>query len=291
MPVDVSDTAVLGAADLLLAEYPDAPCARRGGRLRAPPGTAATAAAGGSWHSWAAPLATCCRPSAAPFWLGFGPRSNPARRCCWVPTLVKSPEVLVAAYNDSAGVTAAFNKNVLYVLNRELKADFEPDAFVHVAVWDAENEWIEMRLRSLREQRVSVAELNLEVDFAQGEEMRTEVSAKFRRERVREELSAAGFRLDAWWTDAEGSVRVVAGHRGVTRAPPRPVLPRSRPPIPAIMNFRASSRGRFCTNRSTHLHDRRGRSSGAAGGPADRCPRLVSIGECPNPRCRVMRRR
>jgi L-histidine N-alpha-methyltransferase len=118
--------------------------------------------------------------------------------------LVKSPDVLVPAYDDAAGVTAEFNKNVLHVINRELKADFDPDAFAHVAVWDAEAEWIEMRLRSLSAQRVRVELLGLDVMFEAGEEMRTEVSAKFRRDGVTAELAAAGFELVDWWTDAAG---------------------------------------------------------------------------------------
>ncbi|MFD5335682.1 L-histidine N(alpha)-methyltransferase [Streptomyces hawaiiensis] len=118
--------------------------------------------------------------------------------------LVKDEEVLVRAYDDAAGVTAAFNKNVLSVINRELGADFEPAAFDHVAVWDAGHEWIEMRLRSRTAQTVKVPALDLAVDFAAGEEMRTEVSAKFRQEGVRAELSAAGLDLAHWWTDGAG---------------------------------------------------------------------------------------
>jgi L-histidine Nalpha-methyltransferase len=116
--------------------------------------------------------------------------------------LVKDVGVLVAAYDDSAGVTAAFNKNVLAVLNAELGADFDLDAFEHVALWDPANEWIEMRLRSTSEQRARVRDLDLDVRFAAGEEMRTEVSAKFRRAGVEAELAAAGLALRAWWTDA-----------------------------------------------------------------------------------------
>ncbi len=118
--------------------------------------------------------------------------------------LVKDPATLVAAYDDDAGVTAAFNKNVLSVLNRELGADFDLDAFEHVALWDPANEWIEMRLRSLTEQAVRVGALDLDVRFAEGEEMRTEVSAKFREERVRAELGMAGLQMWSWWTDPEG---------------------------------------------------------------------------------------
>ncbi|WP_406351881.1 L-histidine N(alpha)-methyltransferase [Streptomyces hirsutus] len=118
--------------------------------------------------------------------------------------LVKDEKVLVRAYDDAAGVTAAFNKNVLTVINRELGADFDPAAFDHVAVWDAEHEWIEMRLRSRDRQTVKIPALNLAVDFGAGEDLRTEVSAKFRKERVREELDAAGLESARWWTDEKG---------------------------------------------------------------------------------------
>jgi L-histidine N-alpha-methyltransferase len=118
--------------------------------------------------------------------------------------LVKDPARLVRAYDDALGITAEFDRNVLLVLNRELKADFDPEAFEHVALWDAGHEWIEMRLRSVRDQAVNVAELDLGVPFAAGEEMRTEISAKFRREGVERELAAAGLRLTHWWTDPAG---------------------------------------------------------------------------------------
>jgi L-histidine N-alpha-methyltransferase len=110
----------------------------------------------------------------------------------------------VAAYDDDAGVTAEFDKNVLLVIDRELDADFDPDAFDHVARFDAAEEWIEMRLRSRHDQTVHVRSLGLDVHFAAGEELRTEISAKFRRERVEAELAAAGFRLTEWWTDDAG---------------------------------------------------------------------------------------
>jgi L-histidine Nalpha-methyltransferase len=118
--------------------------------------------------------------------------------------LVKDPRRLQAAYDDDAGVTAAFNRNVLSVLNRELDADFAPERFAHIARWNREQEWIEMHLRSQGAQTVRVQELDLQVEFADGEEMRTEISAKFRRERVEAELAAAGLALAAWWTDADG---------------------------------------------------------------------------------------
>jgi L-histidine N-alpha-methyltransferase len=118
--------------------------------------------------------------------------------------LVKDPAVIVPAYDDAAGVTAEFNRNVLRVVNRELDADFDPTAFDHVAVWDPAREWIEMRLRAGRAMRVRIAALGLTVDFAAGEELRTEVSAKFRPEGIAAELTAAGFLPAEFWTDPDG---------------------------------------------------------------------------------------
>ncbi|GAS99555.1 S-adenosyl-L-methionine-dependentmethyltransferase [Mycolicibacterium canariasense] len=118
--------------------------------------------------------------------------------------LVKDTDRLVRAYDDSAGVTAAFNRNVLAVVNRELDADFDLDAFTHVATWNQEYERIEMWLRSVRAQRVNVRALGLTVDFADGEEMLTEVSCKFRPDGVAAELEAAGLRRTHWWTDPAG---------------------------------------------------------------------------------------
>ncbi|MGC4887928.1 L-histidine N(alpha)-methyltransferase [Micromonospora sp. DT227] len=116
--------------------------------------------------------------------------------------LVKDPGVIVPAYDDAAGVTAEFNRNVLRVINRELGADFDVAAFRHVAVWDPDREWIEMRLRAERPTRVRV--LDLDVTFAAGEELRTEVSAKFRPAGVAAELDRAGFARQAFWTDPDG---------------------------------------------------------------------------------------
>ncbi|HZL54513.1 MAG TPA: L-histidine N(alpha)-methyltransferase [Solirubrobacteraceae bacterium] len=118
--------------------------------------------------------------------------------------LVKDRATLEAAYDDSAGVTAEFNRNILHVLNRELGADFDPAAFEHVARFDTEHEWIEMRLRSREAQQVKLAALELTVAFEAGEDIRTEISAKFTRERVAAELTAAGLLLAAWHTDANG---------------------------------------------------------------------------------------
>jgi L-histidine N-alpha-methyltransferase len=118
--------------------------------------------------------------------------------------LVKDPAILEAAYDDSAGVTAAFNRNVLTVLNRELDADFAVDAYDHVAFFDRDREWIEMRLRAQRPQRVTVGKLGLRLTFAAGEELRTEISAKFTPERISGDLAAAGMELVTSLTDQDG---------------------------------------------------------------------------------------
>ncbi|MFE3170492.1 L-histidine N(alpha)-methyltransferase [Amycolatopsis sp. NPDC059090] len=117
--------------------------------------------------------------------------------------LVKERETLERAYDDAAGVTAAFNRNVLRVINAELGADFDPDEFDHVAHWDADHEWIEMRLRARSRTQVRIPGADLTVPFAEGEHIRTEVSAKFRPGGVEAELNAAGFALEQWWTDSQ----------------------------------------------------------------------------------------
>jgi L-histidine Nalpha-methyltransferase len=127
--------------------------------------------------------------------------------------LVKDPAVLEAAYDDSAGVTAEFNRNVLRVLNRELDADFDPEEFEHVALFNREHEWIEMRLRARRELSANVRGLDLEVRFAEGEELRTEISAKFTPERLDGDLAAAGLELAHWMTDPEGLFALTLSRR------------------------------------------------------------------------------
>ena len=117
--------------------------------------------------------------------------------------LVKDRSRLEAAYNDSAGVTAQFNKNVLHVVNRELDADFDLQAFEHVAFWDEDNSWIDIRLRSLADQLVSIPRLDLAVEFAKGEEMRTEISTKFTREQLERTYARVGLEMVEWWTDPE----------------------------------------------------------------------------------------
>jgi L-histidine N-alpha-methyltransferase len=118
--------------------------------------------------------------------------------------LIKDPARLVAAYDDSAGITAQFNRNVLVVLNNELDADFEPDEFDHVAVWNEEDNWMEMRLRSRSAQTVLLRKLDLKVEFAAGEELLTEISAKFTEEQVERELWDSSFVVAEKWTDSRG---------------------------------------------------------------------------------------
>jgi len=118
--------------------------------------------------------------------------------------LVKDVSRLLRAYDDAAGVTAEFNRNVLRVVNRDLDANFAVGEFRHAAVWDPVNEWIEMRLSAAREQRVTIGDLGMTVSFAAGEEMRTEISAKFRRENIEAELAAAGLKTVGFWTDSRG---------------------------------------------------------------------------------------
>jgi L-histidine N-alpha-methyltransferase len=117
--------------------------------------------------------------------------------------LVKDAGRLVSAYDDARGVTAEFNRNLLHVLNRELDADFVPERFAHVAVWDPEEQWIEMRLRATEAMSVRLAAIDMTVRFAADEEMRTEISAKFTPERVRSELAATGFEVTGFWTDPQ----------------------------------------------------------------------------------------
>lgn len=118
--------------------------------------------------------------------------------------LVKDPARIEAAYNDSAGVTERFNKNVLTVLNRELGADFDLDRFDHRAIYDPDHQCIDIRLRSREVQRVAVPGLGIEVDFAEGEEMRTELSCKFSEATIKAALEDAGLRLADFWTDPGG---------------------------------------------------------------------------------------
>ncbi|MFF3303747.1 L-histidine N(alpha)-methyltransferase [Streptomyces sp. NPDC002908] len=203
VPVDVSESALAGAAEALLAERPGlsvhALVADFTHALELPdsPGPRLVAFLGGT-------LGNLLPEERAEFLASVRARLSPGDALLLGTDLVKDEATLVAAYDDAAGVTAAFDKNVLTVVNRELGADFPPDDFEHVALWDPHHEWIEMRLRARRALTVKIRELDLVVQFEEGEELRTEISAKFREEKVREELAAAGLRLDQWWTDTAG---------------------------------------------------------------------------------------
>jgi L-histidine N-alpha-methyltransferase len=126
--------------------------------------------------------------------------------------LVKDRGRLVAAYDDAAGVTAAFNKNVLRVLNEQLGGDFDPDLFSHVARWNEDEQWIEMRLRAARATQVTLRDAGIAVDFEPGEEILTEISAKFTPERITEELAAAVFLVDGMWGADEGEFLLTLAH-------------------------------------------------------------------------------
>ncbi|MFD5008392.1 L-histidine N(alpha)-methyltransferase [Streptomyces chartreusis] len=203
VPVDVSESALTQAGQALVEERPGldvhALIADFTGGMALPdtPGPRLVAFLGGT-------IGNLLPAERAGFLASVRALLSPGDALLLGTDLVKDERVLVEAYDDAAGVTAAFNKNVLTVIDRELGADFDPGAFEHVAVWDRDNEWIEMRLRSRTAQTVKVPALDLAVHFAAGEEMRTEVSAKFRRDGVRAELSAAGLELAHWWTDGQG---------------------------------------------------------------------------------------
>ncbi|MEV0093946.1 L-histidine N(alpha)-methyltransferase [Streptomyces sp. NPDC050738] len=203
LPVDVSESALKAAAQALLAERP---------------GLSVHALIADFTRTLALPQSP--GPRLVVFLGGTVGNLLPAERAAFLHAvrgllvpgdslllgtdLVKDEDVLVAAYDDAAGVTAEFNKNVLAVIDRELGADFDASDFDHVARWDRGHEWIEMRLRARSALTVKIPELDLVVQFEKGEELRTEVSAKFRQEGVRTELAAAGLELREWWTDSEG---------------------------------------------------------------------------------------
>ncbi|MFF6772617.1 L-histidine N(alpha)-methyltransferase [Streptomyces sp. NPDC012637] len=203
VPVDVSESALKGAGDALLAERPGlrvhALVADFTHGLELPPtaGPRLVAFLGGT-------IGNLLPEERREFLRAVRRMLVPGDALLLGTDLVKDEGTLVAAYDDAAGVTAAFNKNVLAVVDRELGADADPDDFEHVALWDREHEWIEMRLRARHALAVKIPELDLVVPFEAGEELRTEVSAKFRQEGVRAELAEAGFRLSHWWTDEKG---------------------------------------------------------------------------------------
>jgi L-histidine N-alpha-methyltransferase len=203
VPVDVSESALIAGAGRILQRYPGlavhAVVSDFEEHLGLPDGDGPRLVAflGGT-------IGNLVPAQRAEFLAALRARMSPADSLLLGTDLVKDPAVLVAAYDDAAGVTAQFNKNILHVLNTELGADFDQDYFDHVAVWDAEAQWIEMRLRSARQQDVRLPAIGLTASFGDGEQMRTEVSAKFRKEGVAAELAAAGFSMRSWLTDTGG---------------------------------------------------------------------------------------
>ncbi len=131
----------------------------------------------------------------------MGALLGPRDRLLLGTDLVKDPAVIEAAYDDPSGVTAEFNRNVLHVINRELGADFPADQFEHVAFFDEKHQWVEMRLRALEPCSVNIEALGMTVEFEAGEELRTEISAKFTRERLEADYGAAGLAMEHWYTD------------------------------------------------------------------------------------------
>ncbi|MDP9435884.1 MAG: L-histidine N(alpha)-methyltransferase [Actinomycetota bacterium] len=201
VPFDVDETVLTAAGEALLADYPSLevhavvgdfehslPLLPRGGRRL-------LAFLGGT-------IGNLLPHERASFLAALAAQMAPDDALLLGADLVKDPARLVRAYDDAQGVTAEFDRNVLRVLQRVLGAEVDPEAFAHVALWDAEHEWVEMRLRATSRQRLRV--LDLDVTFQEGDELRTEVSAKFRREGLTAELAAAGLGLRCWWTDPDG---------------------------------------------------------------------------------------
>jgi L-histidine Nalpha-methyltransferase len=203
IPVDVTETMVRDCAQELTSEYPGlrvhgviGDFERHLDRVPAPEGPRLVVFLGGT-------IGNFPPGSRRRFLREIARLLGPEDHLLMGTDLVKDPRVLTQAYDDAQGVTAEFNRNLLRVLNRELRADFDPEDFDHVALFNREHEWIEMRLRARREHTTTVRDLDLSVHFEQGEELRTEISAKFTRERVGSDLTAAGLEIVSWLTDPD----------------------------------------------------------------------------------------
>jgi L-histidine N-alpha-methyltransferase len=213
VPFDVSATTVHEAADTLVQEYPGMSVhgvvgdfERHLTHLPDPVGPRLVAFLGGT-------LGNFPPGSRRRFLRGLRNVLGPDGHLLLGTDLVKDPRVIEAAYDDSAGVTAQFNLNVLHVLNRELDANFDVDAFEHVAFFDRRREWIEMRLRATDVQQVHIGKLDLDIEFAAREELRTEISAKFTPRRLEDDLTAAGLELVELYTDPEDLFAVSLSRR------------------------------------------------------------------------------
>ncbi|MEZ5149921.1 L-histidine N(alpha)-methyltransferase [Rhodococcus zopfii] len=212
VPQDVSEAALQSAVTRLSAEYPDLTV--RGvvgdftGSLSHLPagGRRLIAFLGGT-------LGNLVPAERAEFLTGLAATLDKGEWLLLGVGLVVDPEIVVPAYDDAAGITAAFDRNVLHVLNRRLGANFEPDRFRHVALWDADNEWIEMRLEATAAMTVQIPGLDLEVSFDAGEQLRTEISAKFRLDGIAQELTDAGFVVRHEWVDPGARFALIGASR------------------------------------------------------------------------------
>jgi L-histidine N-alpha-methyltransferase len=203
VPFDVTEAVVRDCAETLVTEYPGLEVhgvigdfERHLDRVPPPIGPRVIAFLGGT-------IGNFTPGSRRRFLRSIGKLLGPQDSLLLGTDLVKDPGMIEAAYDDAQGVTAEFNRNVLHVLNRELGADFDVDGFDHVATFDEHHEWIEMRLRARSDQEVTIADLDLVVEFEAGEDLRTEISAKFTRPRLESDLAAAGMQLVSWHTDAD----------------------------------------------------------------------------------------
>ena len=215
VPFDVDPVVLTEASDALAAEYPGLRIAPFVGDFELDLGS--IPASGRRTIAFIGSTIGNLEPAArATFLAQVGGALRPGDTFLLGIDLVKDTGRLLRAYDDPAGVTAEFNRNVLLVVNRELDADFAVEEFQHVALWDADNEWIEMRLRPTCPQRVTIGDLDLAVSFAAGEDLRTEISAKFRRAGIEAELAAAGMRTVRFWTDRDGDFGLLLAEPAVT---------------------------------------------------------------------------
>ena len=238
VPLDVSQSVVQAAAAALVDDYPGMAVHGVVGDFERHLAHVPASGECGAWSRCWGTIGNFPPGTGGPCW----PRSWPADeddRLLLGCDLLKDTHVIEAAYNDSAGVTAEFNRNMLHVLNRELDADFAPDSFDHIAFFDRQHEWVEMRLRATRHCSVLIGDLDLRVEFAAGEELRTEISAKFTPQRLRADLEAAGLELERWFTDEDGLfgwrwLAQPTADRGRLRppAPPKAARPASPGPCP-----------------------------------------------------------
>jgi L-histidine N-alpha-methyltransferase len=203
VPLDVSEATVLACAAQLVEEYDGLQVRgvvgdfeRHLDALPEPAGPRIVALLGGT-------IGNFLPGSRRRFLRSLRRQLRPEDRLLLGADLVKDPRVIEAAYDDSMGVTAAFNRNILRVCNRELGADFDLDLFEHVAFYHRRHQWIEMRLRAVDHCTVNLKAIDLQVAFAAREEMRTELSVKFTRERLEADLQAAGLALDSFHADPQ----------------------------------------------------------------------------------------